>query len=448
MKTRSSRIITSVLAILLALGILLSMGSGLFVTYAASNQTTLKNLQSQLADIKSQREGLVAERKEIEAEKAEVDAKVADAQAKLNELKAREASVLDEKTNLDQQMNLTMEAVEVSEQILAELAVEINDTTVELHAAQEDEARQYDLFKQRLRALSEQNTVSELEMILTASSLTDIYSKMSAMVDIARYDRDMMERLAKVRAYVQSVKDELEGQRMAEEETKAELEGLYAEQEAQQEELTEILARLDAESTEANLALAEVIAMEEEFEAILTAKIAEIKGMDTKIANTNKKITSTKNAIAAEEAAKKVANSTSQSSSKYSGGTMTWPCPGYTTITSEYGMRTHPVTGVYKLHNGIDIGAPKNAKIVSAAAGKVATVAYSTAWGNYVVVDHGGGVTTLYAHMTKATCKEGDKVSAGDQIGKVGSTGYSTGNHLHFTVYVNGSSVNPNKYLG
>ncbi|MBR6748468.1 MAG: peptidoglycan DD-metalloendopeptidase family protein [Clostridia bacterium] len=448
MKTRTTRIITSIIAILLVLGMLLSLGGSLFYSYAASNQSTLKNLQSQLATIKDQRSALVAEKKAIEAQKAEVDAQVADAQAKLDELEAREADIMDEKVNLDQQMNLTMEAIEVSEQILSELAVEINDTTVELHAAQEDEAEQYALFKQRLRAMHENNSVTELEMIFSASSFTEIYSRMSALSDIARHDRGIMERLAEVRAYVQSVKDELEAQRTTEETTKAELEQLYVEQEAQQEELMEILARLDAESAEADAALAEVMAIEEEFEALLKAKISEISGVDTKIANTNKKITSTKNAIAAEEAAKKAAQSNASAGSKYTGGTMTWPCPGYYTITSKYGMRTHPVTGVYKLHDGIDIGAPKNAKIVAAAAGTVSTVAYSKAWGNYVIVSHGGGVQTLYAHMTTATCKEGDKVSAGEQIGKVGTTGYSTGYHLHFTVRVNGSAVNPNKYLG
>ena len=111
-------------------------------------------------------------------------------------------------------------------------------------------------------------------------------------------------------------------------------------------------------------------------------------------------------------------------------------------------MRTHPITGVYKLHNGIDIAAAKNAKIVAAASGTVTTVSYTNAWGNYVIITHSGGVQTLYAHMTEATVSEGQKVSAGEQIGKVGDTGYATGYHLHFTVMVNGSSVDPMKYLG
>ena len=110
-------------------------------------------------------------------------------------------------------------------------------------------------------------------------------------------------------------------------------------------------------------------------------------------------------------------------------------------------MRTHPITGVYKLHNGVDIGAAKNAKVVAARSGTVTTVSYSSGYGNYVVITHSGGIQTLYAHLTKATVKEGQSVSAGEQIGKVGMTGYATGYHLHFTVFVNGSTVDPMKYL-
>ena len=110
-------------------------------------------------------------------------------------------------------------------------------------------------------------------------------------------------------------------------------------------------------------------------------------------------------------------------------------------------MRDHPITGQYQQHTGIDLPAPKNTQIVAAASGTVVTVGYNTAYGNRVIINHGGGVQTLYAHMTSYAVSEGDTVSAGDVIGYVGSTGYSTGNHLHFSVLVNGSYVDPKPYV-
>ena len=134
-------------------------------------------------------------------------------------------------------------------------------------------------------------------------------------------------------------------------------------------------------------------------------------------------------------------------SADYIGGPMIWPTPGYTTITSEYGMRTHPVTGAYKLHTGVDIGAPLESSFVAAANGIVSKATFSPAYGNMVMIDHGGGVQTLYAHGNEIMVQVGQTVSAGTEILKVGSTGYSTGPHAHFEIRINGQTVNPLDYL-
>lgn len=134
-------------------------------------------------------------------------------------------------------------------------------------------------------------------------------------------------------------------------------------------------------------------------------------------------------------------------SADYIGGPMIWPTPGYTTITSEYGMRTHPVTGAYKLHTGVDIGAPLESSFVAAANGIVSKATFSPAYGNMVIIDHGGGVQTLYAHGNEIMVQVGQTVSAGTEILKVGSTGYSTGPHAHFEIRINGQTVNPLDYL-
>lgn len=132
---------------------------------------------------------------------------------------------------------------------------------------------------------------------------------------------------------------------------------------------------------------------------------------------------------------------------RYVGGTMAWPVPGYTRITSQYGMRTHPITGVYKLHTGVDISAPIGATFVAANDGIVVKAEYNTAYGNMVMIDHGGGISTLYAHGSEILVEVGQTVFQGTAVLKVGSTGYSTGPHAHFEVRVNGSPVEPLDYI-
>jgi len=124
-----------------------------------------------------------------------------------------------------------------------------------------------------------------------------------------------------------------------------------------------------------------------------------------------------------------------------------WPTPGCTTITSPYGYRVHPITGKLKFHEGVDIGAAGGTPIVAAAAGKVTISVYSSSYGNYVEIDHGNGLRTRYAHMSRRLCSVGDVVVQGQEIGLVGSTGNSTGNHCHFEVRVNGTTYNPMQYF-
>ena len=130
----------------------------------------------------------------------------------------------------------------------------------------------------------------------------------------------------------------------------------------------------------------------------------------------------------------------------YVGGTLVWPVPGRTSLTSLYGMRVHPITGAYKLHTGIDISAPLGTYFVAAANGVVSKATYNTAYGNMVIIDHGGGVQTLYAHGNSILVQVGDEVKAGTPVLEVGSTGYSTGPHAHFEIRINGQTVNPLDY--
>lgn len=125
-----------------------------------------------------------------------------------------------------------------------------------------------------------------------------------------------------------------------------------------------------------------------------------------------------------------------------------WPCPSSRRITSDFGMREIPTPGATANHNGIDIGAPTGSAILASASGRVTTSKYSYSAGNYIVISHGNGVSTVYMHCSALYVSEGEMVSQGQTIGAVGSTGFSTGPHLHFGVMVNGAYVNPRNYVG
>jgi len=131
----------------------------------------------------------------------------------------------------------------------------------------------------------------------------------------------------------------------------------------------------------------------------------------------------------------------------YVGGTFAWPAPGYYTITSEYGMRLHPILKIYRSHSGLDIGAPTGADIIAANDGVVIKSTYMSSYGNVIMIDHGGGVVTVYAHGSELVAKLGDTVKRGDVILKCGSTGWSTGPHVHFEIRINGKTIDPFPYI-
>ena len=500
-RTKKHKIITMILAIILALGILLSIGAGVLYTFAVSDlekqlnskledqNATLESMKTQLSELDEEKAALDAKQDAIEANKQEVAAQISNIEDRLAVLEDRESSLLDEKSNTDELIAVTMNQINLTQDIIDELTLKIAARTRDLMDAEQQEASEYELFKTRVRAMSESSGLSTVEAIFSSSSLTDIFIRIQALADIARYDRNLMTRMAEVREYIAGLKEKLEEDQQDARDAQLKLEAYEAELEVQTNNLDSMLVRLDARTEESTAALEEAEALKDlyvlELEAAMReidaknaeieAKNAEIQGQKDEIAKTQEAIVAEQKAEkarieaerarkAAEEAARKAkeeeaarvkreaaaaaqAAAKAQSSSSGKVSSWTWPCPSSSKVTSGYGYRTHPITGEYKLHNGIDIAASKNAKIVAAAAGTVTTVAYSKGYGNYVTITHAGGIQTLYAHMTTATVKVGQTVSAGEQVGKVGMTGYATGYHLHFTVFVNGSTVNPRKYV-
>ena len=280
----------------------------------------------------------------------------------------------------------------------------VTKTLAELDGIQSQITEQNDALWNRLRVMYMQGDAGMISILLGSTSMSDLLTNVEMMKRIAESDSDLIESLEKQHAAVSEKKDELVA--------------LKTELETKQAELDEKKSSLDKD-------LASVASLKKKIENNNAALEAQIDAM-------NEEADALKNEILK-----------LQSGGEYSGGVMGWPSRSSNRITDVFGMRFHPILHYYKMHTGIDIGARAGTDILSAADGKVIRTAYSSGYGNYVMVDHGGGVVTLYAHSSKILVKVGDKVKRGDVLALVGSTGMSTGPHIHFEVRENGAYKDP-----
>lgn len=351
--------------------------------------------------------------------KAQVDAlktKVAEAGKRKNELKAQlsgltnDLSALQKQISLlDSQIEAQQDEIDAQEELLGELTQMIADKTIELEESERQQAEQYDQLRSRLRYMVEHGTTSSLSILLSSDSFSDFLNRYEIIRQISLRDENLFEQLKAIRDKVLTEKRELEDTKKEAEDTKAQMEANKAELEAQME------------------------AKRKQMESIQLAQ-KNVKDAYTAMIETEDELMAQYKKAAAEYAAQ----------STYVGGTFMWPLPaGNNVVTCKYGMRTHPITGKRKLHTGVDLRAATGTKVYAANKGTVTTSGYSSAWGNYIIISHGGGITTLYAHMSKRSVSKDDKVKQGDIIGYSGNTGYSTAPHLHFEISKNGSTYNP-----
>ena len=351
--------------------------------------------------------------------KAQVDAlktKVAEAGKRKNELKAQlsgltnDLSALQKQISLlDSQIEAQQDEIDAQEELLTELTQMIADKTIELEESERQQAEQYAQLRSRLRYMVEHGTTSSLSILLSSDSFSDFLNRYEIIRQISLRDENLFEQLKAIRDKVLTEKQELEDTKKEAEDTKAQMEANKAELEAQME------------------------AKRKQMESIQLAQ-KNVKDAYTAMIETEDELMAQYKKAAAEYAAQ----------STYVGGTFMWPLPaGNNVVTCKYGMRTHPITGKRKLHTGVDLRAATGTKVYAANKGTVTTSGYSSAWGKYIIISHGGGITTLYAHMSKRSVSKDDKVKQGDIIGYSGNTGYSTAPHLHFEISKNGSTYNP-----
>lgn len=310
---------------------------------------------------------------------------------------------------------------------------EIKAKKKEIKLAQADIDIQYENMKKRIQFMFENGDAMYAQMILGSENVSDFLNRAEYINELTTYDREQLTKLQKAKKKLNKQKKKLETQQTdleelmaGEEKRKADMELLIANKKA-------VVDGYTADISEKEEAALEIQAEIEAQEAI----IAELIELERKRKEE-------------EERRRQEALKQQQEANlpDYDGGQFLWPVPGYYTISSEYGTRSDPFTGLSAWHNGIDIPAPEGTPIVAAYSGEVIWSYYSSSAGNWIGIDHGDGIVTIYMHASKLLVSEGDVVSAGETIALVGTTGRSTGNHLHFTVRVNGSDQNPHNFVG
>lgn len=346
------------------------------------------------------------------------DANIAALKNQIASSKQDLASAQADKEAYDKLVASYMEKIAVTNDLIAELEASIAEKTNEISGKQSDYEQKYELFKLRLRVTHEEGQASYLEMLLGAEDISDFLSRVDRVGSMLEYDNKIMNTLKDEKADLEEIRTTLEIQKKEQETLKAQLAADEADMEKKSEEAQARIDKLKSDIATSQAYQAQNEKLREEFEAQLEARIKELE----------------------EEQRKK--------NSKYVGGTLQWPVPlDYTKVTSGFVWRTSPITGRRELHNGIDIPAPLGTSVYAANTGTVVIATWHYSYGNYIMIDHGGGIMTLYAHNSQLLVSVGDKVTKGQVIAKVGSTGDSTGNHCHFSVRNNGSFIDPMQYF-
>ena len=381
--------------------------------------------KSGLSDAKNKKTALEAEKKKTEQELKNLEGLKSDTTAYVKKLD----SILESIGNELSKLNDDIDAKEK----------QIDTTKQELSEAKETEKSQYESMKLRIKYMYEKGDSTYVDLLMEAGSLSELLSKAEYITKISSYDRQKLDEYA-------ATKEKIAEKEKALEEEHAELLNLQNETEAKQASVEKLLAAKQTELQNYETKIASAEGQISEYAKSIEAQENQIKSIEAEIKRKEEEARKK-----AEEEKKKAAaaNRAAQTYKTVSLGdiSFTWPCPASGRITSGFGGRKSPTKGASSNHQGIDISAPTGTSIVAAAAGEVVIATYSSSAGNYVMISHGGGVYTVYMHASSLLVSQGQSVKKGQTIAKVGSTGYSTGSHLHFGVRVNGSYVNPTKYV-
>ena len=414
-------IVAGVLAALMLLSLVFSI---LPRPVSAASSSEIRN---QINDLKEQKEELLSQMEEVQDQFEENEGEI--------------ANTVDQKNLVDQEIFLLYEQIDNINQQLSAYALLIADKQDELDEAEAHLEELNEKNKDRVRAMEEEGELSYWSVLFKASSFTDLLDRLSMIEEIAEADRRRLEEMSRAAEEVANAQSELEAEKEELEAAKAELDATQVTLEEKQAQALELLNELIIEG--------------EELEALYEAYEVEEAELLDEIAQKEKEYTQSKAAEYAAYMATYTAPTTAAggSTGTGSGGTTTggsskWlvPC-SYTVVSSPFGNRDQPTAGASTNHKGVDLAAPEGTPIYASRAGTVTVATSSKSAGFYVTINHGDGYSSVYMHMTRYVVSKGQTVSAGQLIGYVGSTGISTGPHLHFGISYNGTYVNPMQFI-
>lgn len=400
-------ILAGIMALIMALGLI----AGVLPYVSAESSASIKNRIEDLED-----------------KKAVVDAEIEALESQISDNMDDMRAIVAQKNLIDQEVTLIYQQIDIINSQITEYGLLIADKQDELDQKEEHLAQLQAKNQERIRAMEKNGKVSYWSVIFKANSFVDLLDRLKMIEEIARADKQRLEEMAKAAQEVAAAKEGLETEKQA--------------LEASKDELDAAQKVLDGKRAEADELLRELVAIGAEFEALLGEQEDKQTELMLEIAKQEKAYNEQK---AKEQAAMRPSTPSGGSTPTVSGGWMV-PC-SYTWLASPFGMRLHPIDKVYKMHYGVDLSGATGTPIYATRSGTVTIASYNWSAGNYVNINHGDGYSSIYMHMTHYVVSYGQYVNQGQLIGYMGSTGASTGPHLHFGISYNGTYVNPANYM-
>lgn len=370
---------------------------------------SIKEMEGQISNANDEKEELEDSLKAVKNLVTQLKQEKKDLDAYITELDGNLVIIEEQIADLSSQIAVKEEEIIATEELLAQ--------------AKEVETNQHEAMDTRIRLMYMQGEKHYLELLLTARSFADFLNRAVYVNAIAAYDQQQLEQFEQTRKYVELCEEQLHLQKEILDQTKLAVE----EEEAALEEL---IAQKEQELLKYEASISSKEESIEDYEAMIEAQDELIKELEQAVLEEKKKILASNGTVLI-----------------YDGGQFKFPLASYTRISDDYGWRIHPTLHYKKFHNGVDFAAPKGTAIYAAYDGEVVAATYSSTMGNYVMINHGDGLYTIYMHASALYCSKGDIVIRGETIAAVGTTGRSTGNHLHFSVRKDGSYVSPWEYL-
>lgn len=369
-------------------------------------------------------------------EKSRLEKKQQQIEETMRELEGKKSDIVSYIETLDRKQQELETGIEKLNGEMEDAQAELDQTKLDLEDAKETVADQYSIMKKRIKYMYENGNSDYIEIFLNSESMADLLNQAEYMTKIAEYDNELLGRYEEVQLFVEEKEKQLENQivnlEMLTEELRLEMEAneqLAADKKAQVEKYNRLIDEAGNELDQYNAAI--------EAQQDTIDKLIEQERKRKEEEERRKQQQQQQEHNAASEAAGKALLN----------GGFIWPLPSSTRITSGFGGRAEVMAGSGTYHYGVDIGTPYGNNILAAAAGTVVQASYHWSMGNYVLIDHGSDIYTVYMHSSKLLVSAGEHVDQGDVVALVGSTGMSTGPHLHFGLKVNGSYVNPLNYV-